>query len=53
MVAALQELKGTILQYRHDTDRVWVQPWGPNALRVRSLRNAFAPLDQDLSLIHI
>lgn len=50
MVAALQELKGTTLQYRHDTERVWIQPWGPNALRVRSMRNAFAPLDQDWAL---
>ncbi|PWN38608.1 uncharacterized protein FA14DRAFT_160063 [Meira miltonrushii] len=50
MVAALQELKGTVLQYRHDTERVWVQPWGPNALRVRAMRDAFITLDQDWAL---
>lgn len=50
MVATLQELKGNVLQYRYDTERVWIQPWGPNAFRVRAMRNHVAPLDQNWAL---
>ncbi len=34
-----------ILIYRYDAEQVWVQPWGPNALRIRATKSASMPTE--------
>lgn len=33
------------LIYRYDAEELWIQPWGPNALRVRATKSASMPLE--------
>lgn len=33
------------LVYRFDSEQVWVEPWGPNAFRIRATRSAVMPSD--------
>lgn len=33
-------IKDNILVYHYDAETVWLQPWGPNSLRVRATKNA-------------
>jgi alpha-D-xyloside xylohydrolase len=37
------------LVYKYDAEQVWVEPWGPNALRVRATKESMMPL-QDWAL---
>lgn len=34
-----------ILVYRYDAEELWVQPWGPNAFRVRSTKSSMMPTE--------
>jgi len=38
-----------LLVYKYDAEQVWIEPWGPNALRVRATRENTMPL-QDWAL---
>ncbi|KAJ1322941.1 alpha-D-xyloside xylohydrolase [Microdochium nivale] len=38
------------LIFRFDAEQVWVEPWGPNALRVRATKTAAMPTDEDWAL---
>ena len=29
--------------YRYDAEQVWIEPWGPNALRVRATKGSKMP----------
>lgn len=33
-------IKDNILVYHYDAETIWLQPWGPNSLRVRATKNA-------------
>ncbi|KAM5354099.1 hypothetical protein ACJ41O_000749 [Fusarium nematophilum] len=33
------------LLYRYDAEQLWIQPWGPNALRVRATKSAKMPTE--------
>ncbi|MDR2079777.1 MAG: glycoside hydrolase family 31 protein [Treponema sp.] len=39
------------LIYRYDAERLWIEPWGKNSLRVRSSQMAEMPLE-DWALLH-
>jgi alpha-D-xyloside xylohydrolase len=39
----LQE--GTRLVYKYDAEKLWIEPWGPNALRVRATKASKMPLE--------
>ena len=43
---------GSARCYRYGAERLRIEPWGKNALRVRAWKQA-EPDPQDLSLIHI
>ena len=37
--------EGNRLQYRYDAERLWIEPWGRNALRVRATKEGVMPAD--------
>ena len=41
--AGLFSKDGNRLVYRYDAEKLWVEPWGENSLRVRSTKNAVMP----------
>ncbi|KXJ86527.1 glycosyl hydrolase-like protein [Microdochium bolleyi] len=42
--------KDNRLIFRFDAEQLWIEPWGPNALRVRATKTASMPTDQDWAL---
>ena len=38
------------LVYKYDFEKVYIEPWGPNALRVRATHQSQLPSDQDWAL---
>lgn len=45
----LYERDGRLI-YKYDAEQLWIEPWGPNALRVRAARTAAIP-QQDWALL--
>lgn len=45
------EIKENKLVYHYDAEEVWIEPWGPNALRVRATRENQMP-QEDWALCH-
>jgi alpha-D-xyloside xylohydrolase len=43
--------EGNRLIYRYDSEKLWVEAWGENSLRVRSTKNAEMPADEDWALL--
>ncbi len=43
------ELRENKLIYRYDAEEVWIEPWGPNALRVRATKEGRMP-EEDWAL---
>ncbi len=41
--------EGNRLVYRYDAEKVWIEPWGANSLRVRATKQAVMP-DEDWAL---
>ena len=42
--------ENTRLIYQYDAEKLWIEPWGPNALRVRATKAASMP-EQDWALL--
>ncbi|RAL64336.1 hypothetical protein DID88_001812 [Monilinia fructigena] len=46
--------QGNRLVYRYDAEELWIEPWGPNALRIRSTKESQYPNPDELwALQHI
>ena len=39
LIGYFEEKDGSLL-YRYDAERVWITPWGENALRIRAAKSA-------------
>lgn len=45
------DIRENKLIYHYDAEEVWIEPWGPNALRVRATKEARMP-EEDWALCH-